>query len=238
MINILIPAMGNSVFFENYYFPKLMIEINGETVLEKVISNFNEIEDKHFIFVLSEKECNEFHTDNGVELLSGGNCSIIQLKNETAGGLCTALMAIEHINNEDPLIIANFDQIIDVDYPDVIRTFEEGGFDAGVISFSSIHPRWSYLRIADDEVVELAEKHPISKHAIAGFYYFKHGSDFVEGAKLAIYKENNLNGRYYISASMNELVLMGRRIGMYEIDRENYHSFYSPDKIKEYEKTL
>ena len=238
MINILIPAMGNSVFFENYYFPKLMIEINGETVLEKVINNFCQIEEKHFIFVLSEKECNEFHTDNGVKLLTGGNCSIIRLKNETAGGLCTSLIAVEYINNGDPLIVANFDQIIDVNYQDVIDSFNDNNYDAGVISFKSIHPRWSYLRVDGDEVVELSEKCPISKNAIAGFYYFRHGSDFVEGAKRAIYKESSLNGRYYISSSMNELILMGRRIGMYTIDKDNYHSFYSPDKIKEYEKTL
>lgn len=238
MINILIPAMGNSVFFENYYFPKLMIEINGETVLEKVINNFSQIKEKHFIFVLGEKECSEFHTDNSVKLLTGGNCSIIRLKNETAGGLCTSLIAVEYINNDEPLIVANFDQIIDVNYQDVIDEFDRKGYDAGVISFKSIHPRWSYLRVEDGDVVELAEKCPISKNAIAGFYYFRHGSDFVEGAKRAIYKENSLNGRYYISASMNELILMNRRIGMYNIDKEKYHSFYSPDKIKEYEKAL
>lgn len=35
MINILLPAMGKSTFFKDYYFPKLMLEIGGETMLEK-----------------------------------------------------------------------------------------------------------------------------------------------------------------------------------------------------------
>lgn len=30
--------------------------------------------------------------------------------------------------------------------------------DAGVITFSNIHPGWSYTRIEKDEVVEVAEK--------------------------------------------------------------------------------
>lgn len=234
MTNILIPAMGKSMFFKDYYFPKLMIEINGETVLEKVIKNYDILEDKHFIFILSEKECSEFHIDDAAKLLTNNNCTIIQLKNETAGGLCTSLMAIEYINNDNPLIITNFDQIISVDYNEVLSYFENS-FDAGVITFYNIHPRWSYARIEDDQVVEVAEKRPISKSAIAGFYYYKKGCDFVEAAKSSILKDNAINHQFYISSSLNEMILKNKKIGYYEIAKMDYHSFYSPDKIKQYE---
>ena len=46
------------------------------------------------------------------------------------------------------------------------------------------------------------------------------------------------NGKYYISSSLNELVLMNKKIGCYEIEKEQYHSFYSPEKIREYEKMI
>ena len=144
-------------------------------------------------------------------------------------------MAVDYINNDTPLIIVNSDQIIDVDYKDVISRFENFDADAGVITFPSIHPRWSYIRKQGGEVVEVAEKRPLSKDAIAGFYYFRKGSDFIESAKKAIIKDNCLNGKFYISASINEMILMGRRIAYYDIQKEKYHSFYSPEKIKEYE---
>lgn len=236
MINVLLPAMGKSTFFKDYYFPKLMLEVNGETVLERVVANFSSIKDKHFIFVLSEKECMNFHIDQSARIITERNSDIVVLKNQTQGALCTCLICLEYIDNDDPLIIANFDQIIDIDYEEVIRRFEESNLDGGVITFPSIHPRWSYVRLEGKNVIEVAEKRPISQHAIAGFYYYKHGRDFVEGAKNTILKNNTLDNKYYISSSINEMILNNKKIGIYEVGKEQYHSFYSPEKIQEYER--
>lgn len=241
MINVLLPAMGKSTFFKDYYFPKLMLEVGGSTVLEKVVDNFSTIHDRHFIFVLNEKECTEFHINESAKIITEPNSDIIILKNQTQGALCTCLIAADYINNDNPLIIANFDQIIDADYTDIIKYFEEKNLDAGVITFQSIHPRWSYVRLEDDDmnkVIEVAEKRPLSKHAIAGFYYFKHGSDFIKCAENTILKENMTDGKYYISASLNEMILLNKKIGCFEIDKKQYHSFYSPEKISEYEKSI
>ena len=137
-----------------------------------------------------------------------------------------------------PLIIANSDQIITVNYRDVISWFDKANVDAGIITFPSIHPRWSYARKKGDEIVEVAEKRPLSKDAIAGFYYFRKGCDFIMAAKKALIKRNHLDGRYYISSSINELILSGKKVGYFDIEKEQYKSFYSPAKVKEYEESL
>jgi dTDP-glucose pyrophosphorylase len=237
MINVLLPAMGTSAFFKDSYFPKPLTEINGKTMIEMVIDDYKDLEPKNYIFVFHDDDCKKFHIDSSVKLLSSAS-QVIKLHNQTAGALCTCLMAVDLVNDETELIIANSDQIIDVDYGKVMDRFHEMDADAGVITFSDIHPRWSYARIDDNEVVEVAEKRPLSKSAIAGFYYYKRGSDFVEAAKRALLKQNNLEGRYYISASINELILLGRKVGFYEIQKEQYKSFYSPAKIKEYEEGI
>lgn len=234
MVNVLLPAMGTSSFFKDNYFPKPLYEINGKTMIELVIENYAELNPKNYIFVFSDEDCIQFHLDDSVKILTPVS-EVIKLRNQTAGALCTCLMAVEYINNDTPLIIANSDQIIEVDYTKVIEQFERENADAGVITFPDIHPRWSYVRMDEDEVVEVAEKRPLSKNAIAGFYYFKKGSDFVEAAKNAILKRACLEGKYYISASINELILMGKKVRCYNIEKEQYRSFYSPAKIKEYE---
>ena len=160
---------------------------------------------------------------------------MIKLRNQTSGALCTCLMAVEYIDKDEPLIIANSDQVIDVNYNSVISYFENIEADAGLITFPNVHPRWSYARKKDKEVVEVAEKRPLSKDAIAGFYYFKKGEFFIESAKNALRKNSNLEGRYYISSSVNELILMGKKVSFYDIEKEQYKSFYSPQKIKEFE---
>ena len=234
MINVLLPAMGKSAFFKDAYFPKPLIEINGKTMLEMVVDNYADLEPKNYIFVFHDDDCKQFHLDASVKILTPAS-SVIKLHNQTAGALCTCLMAVDFINDELPLIIANSDQIIDVDYREVINKFDKCDAEAGVITFPNIQPRWSYARIVNDEVVEVAEKRPLSKNAIAGFYYYKHGRDFVETAKKALLKQKNLDGKYYISATINELILQGKKVSYYEISKEQYKSFYSPVKIKEYE---
>ena len=234
MINVLLPAMGTSAFFKDAYFPKPLTEINGKTMLEMIVDDYSNLEPKNYIFIFSDEDCKKFHIDSSVKILTSSS-QVIKLSNQTAGALCTCIMAIEYVNDDTPLIIANSDQIIEVDYRKVIKHFNEIGADAGVITFPNIHPRWSYARKKGNEVVEVAEKRPISKDAIAGFYYFKKGSDFIEAAKNALIKQNNFEGKYYISASINELILLGKKVGFYDIDKEQYRSFYSPAKIKEYE---
>lgn len=237
MINILLPSMGTSAFFKDAYFPKPLTEIKGKTILEMVINNYSNLKPSNYIFVFLEEDCKKFHLDSSVKILCPTS-RVIKLGHQTSGALCTCLMAIEYIDNDKPLIIANSDQIIDIDYRKVISDFEARKEDAGVITFSNIHPRWSYARIQNDEVTEVAEKCPLSKNAIAGFYYFKRGSDFVIAAEKALLKQNNLDGKYYISASINELILLGKKVGYFSIEQSKYCSFYSPAKIKEYEERI
>lgn len=234
MVNVLLPSMGKTNFFKDVYFPKPLIEINGKTMLETVMENFDSITEKQMIYVFSQDNCNQFHLDSSVKIMDS-NAKVLTIKNETAGALCTALIAIEYINNELPLVIANCDQIIDVNYDEVLKYFEDEQADAGLITFKSIHPRWSYVKVNEGQVVEVAEKRPLSNNAIAGFYYYKKGSDFIDAAKRVILKGGSVEGKYYISSSFNELILMNKKVVHYEIEKEQYHSFYSPEKIKKFE---
>ena len=240
MINILIPLAGKNQFFpeSEYPFPKPLIEFNGKTMIEHIIDNFSTIEkEKQFIFIVNSDDCKKYHLDNVLNILTDHKCKIIKLDNETKGAACSAMMAVEYIANDIPLIISNADQLFDINIQDVLTNFT--GIDAGVITFESIHPRWSYVRLNEkEEVTETAEKRPISKSAIAGFYYFKNGNDFISSASKMIKKDANINGLYYIAPSLNEMVLENKTIKIFKIENSKYHTFYTPLKIKEYERLV
>lgn len=237
MIRILIPSMGTSAFFKDSFFPKPLYEIGGKTILEMVAEDYNELPDKQFIFVFSKEDCQQFHLDLSAKMLCP-DCEVIQLRNQTAGALCTCLMAIESINDDQPLIISNGDQVIDVNYQVVLDSFISKEADAGIITFPNIHPRCSYAKKQGDHVVEVAEKRPVSRDALTGFFYFRHGRDFVEAAKQVLIKQTSLNGKYYLSSAINELILKGKQIAYYDVVKEQYSSFYSPAKIDEYAEKL
>lgn len=238
MVNILIPLAGTSQFFNGaeYPYPKPLIEINDKTMIAHVIDNFDSLkEEKIFIFIVNSEDCKKFHLDNVLNLLTNNNCKIIQINNETKGAACSAMMAIDFINNKKPLIITNADQIFDDNLGDIVEGFK--GLDGAVISFDSIHPRWSYARVDEEEnIIETAEKRPLSKHAIAGFFYFKHGEDFVKSAMSMIKKDAGLNGLYYISPTLNEMVLRNKKLGISKVKNQRYHTLYTPQKIQEYER--
>jgi len=238
MINILLPLAGRSNFFENERFPKALIEINGTSMIQYAIDYLRSIKrPTRFIFVIRANDSIRFHLDNTLALLAPTNSIIVRQEGDTKGAVCSCLLAIEHINNEDPLIISNADQFINHNIEEVIDEFEKKKTDGGVICFDSVHPQWSYARLdSNSNVLQTAEKNPISRNAIAGFYYFRQGADFVRAAQDSILNRADVNGLYYIAPTYNELILEGKTIAMHIIDKRCYHSFYSLQKIEEFEK--
>lgn len=239
MLNVLIPLGVQSMFFESseYPFPKPLVDINGRPMIQHVIENLSKIDDpKRFIFILRDEDCTRYHLDSTIRLLAGPECVILRLGHATKGAACSALLAVEHIGNEDPLLIVNGDQVFDFDLNDYLAQFRNRKSDAGCLTFDSVHPRWSYARLeGDGDIIETAEKHPISHHAIAGFYYFARGADFVAAAQSSIRKNAAVEDVYYIAPVLNELILLNKRLKAIAIPGDRYHTFYSPKKIDEFE---
>lgn len=239
MLNILIPMSGNNrLDGDDYYYPKPFIELAGHPMIEWVINCYSNIPDKKFIFIVNKSDCIQFHLDRVLQLLTEGKSIVVPLATPTQGAACSALLAIDLIENESPLIIANGDHVIRHPLEKAYESFIQRDLDAGLICFDSVHPKWSYARIENDLIVETAEKCPISRNAIAGFYYFKHGEDFMTAAMESIAKQSNSEGPFYVAPILNEMVLCGKSMGIYKIASGQYHHFYSQGKLHDFELAL
>ncbi len=238
MIDILIPMASKSIFFkeEEYYYPKVLFDIKGKTMIQHSIENLSSIKkQKNFIFVIREEDVTKFHLDSILKLLVPESKTIV-VRKETKGIVCSALMAIDIINKDKELVISNVDQIIDYDISEILDDFRSRDLDAGVITFEEIHPRWSFVRHDENgNIIEVSEKRPISKDAIAGFFYFKNGQTFIDAAFKYLKRGQDIDGKFYLAPVLNELVLENKKIGSYKIPNEKYFTFYSPKKIKEFE---
>ena len=240
-MKIFIPLAGPTPFFpkEEYPFPKPLIEIGSRMMIHHVVENLKGLSDHpHFVFITMRDEALEFSYESIFSFVTDGRSDTVLLRNPTAGALCSCLLAIDHIDMEDALVIANGDQIIDVDLQTIVAWFNESGADAGVITFPSSHPRWSYVRVEHGEVVEASEKRVISRSAVAGLYWFRRGRDFVDAAKKSIFAEEAINGNFYTAPCLNHFVLAGKLVVAFDITSDRYHSFYLPTRIAAYEQEV
>jgi NDP-sugar pyrophosphorylase family protein len=241
-MKILIPIAGSTPYFppEDFPFPKPLIEISGKMMITRVVENLRNLAaNPHFIFVALKEEAAKYSYESIFRLITEDHCDLVQLRHRTAGALCSSLMAIDHIDEDAPLVIANGDQVFDFDLSTIMHKFVAAEADAGVITFESTHPRWSYVRVEGTNlVVEASEKRVISKRAIAGIYYFRRGAFFIEAAQSCIMANDSLDGTFFIAPSLNQMVLAGKKILAIDVDRECYHSFYLPNQIDAFEKEL
>ncbi|ESQ78648.1 glycosyltransferase family 2 protein [Asticcacaulis sp. YBE204] len=235
----LIPIASEDNLFpkEEYHFPKPLIEVGGTPMIGLVIDSIKARDPSaSFIFVIRRQDAVEYSLDAALELLAGADAKIVQLTHPTMGAVCTALMAVDHIADDEPLVICNGDQILDADLSAIAHKFVSQGYDGGVVTFNSVHPRWSYVRENEaGDVIETAEKRVLSRKAIAGYYYFKSGQQFIEATKQYLLKSDPIGGKYYLSPVLNEIVLSGGRVGQFEIPTDDYITFYSPQRIEFYQ---
>ena len=240
MLKLIFPLAGPSELFTNagYTYPKPLVEVGGRTMIDLVLQNPSNIKREHnFLFIIKEEDAIKYHMDNTLRLLKPG-CEIIKLKKHTKGALCSTLMAVDMLSSDDSLLVLNGDQVIDADFNEIDEYWQRENADAGIVTFKSVHPRWSYARIEKGEVVQTAEKNPISNHAIAGYYYCKKASDYFEAAYQSIKNDVQLDGNFFISPVVNEYVLRNQKVVEHPILPEKYHSFYSPQMLMEYERKI
>lgn len=223
-----------------YPYPKNLTEVHGLPLIEWVIESLRGLLDapNQLICAVRKDENHLFYTAQAVRLLVP-SAHVYEVEGSTAGAVCTALLAVEHIDTDQPLVIVNGDQVIEADLTGIIGEFQRRSLDGGIVVFRAVHPRWSYVRLDDQGlVIEASEKRPISNMATAGFYYFERGSDFVAAAKGTIRKEAHVDGRYYVCPTYNEMILSQARVGVREIPRESYFSLKEPRDLERFDEHL
>ena len=218
-MKVLIPMAGAGSRFEKagYTFPKPLIEVNGKPMIQLVVENLN-IE-AEYIYIVQKKHYDKYSLQYLLNLITP-NCKIVQVDELTEGAACTTLLAKEFINNDEPLLTANSDQFIEWNSSEFLYSMQADSVDGGILTFESIHPKWSFAKLDDDGFVsEVAEKKPISNKATVGIYYWSKGSDYVKYAEQMIDQDKRVNGEFYVCPVFNEAIGDNKKIKTFNIDK-------------------
>lgn len=236
-MNIVIPMAGLGTRFSNEGFnlPKPLIETNGKTLIEHSISTLG-VEGK-YIFITRKydnPEHNILLTKRLKEIQP--NSIEIQLNEPTKGATETALAAKQYINNNEPLIITNCDQITDWDASKFNEFISNPNIEGVVVTYPSSNPKNSFAVVEDNRVIKLVEKQVVSDIALIGVHYWREGYMFVETAEMLL-KDFEEEGRpeCYISETYNYLIYTGANIKNYHITANEYIPLGTPYDLKIYE---
>ena len=231
-LNVLIPMAGAGSRFANagYTFPKPLIDVEGKPMIQVVVENLNI--DANYIYVVQKSHREKYNLDTLLNLITP-NCTIVEVDGVTEGAACTALLAKKFIDNGNPLFFANSDQFVEWDSNEFFYKMNENDADGGIPVFHSTHPKWSFAKLDEDGfVTEVQEKNPISDLATIGFYYWKHGSDFVKYAEEMIEQDIRVNGEFYVCPVYNNAIKGGLKVRTF--DTPKMWGLGTPEDLKHY----
>ena len=233
-MNVLIPMAGAGSRFEKagYTFPKPLIEVNGKPMIQTVVENLN-IDARH-IFIVQKSHCEKYNLRNMLNVIAP-DCEVVEVDGVTEGAACTTLLAKEFINNDEPLLMANSDQFVDWDSNEFMYSMVGDTIDAGILTFKSTHPKWSFCKLDEQGFVsEVAEKNPISDIATVGIYYWNKGSDYVKYAEDMIAKDIRHNNEFYVCPVFNQAIEDNKRVKIFDIPAESMWGLGTPEDLKRF----
>jgi len=233
-MKILIPMAGEGSRFakEGYTFPKPLIDVEGKPMIQRVVENLDF--DATYIFLVRKEHLDKYAgLQSTLDRITNGKYKVVEVDGLTEGAACTALLAKDHINNDDDLLIANSDQIIEYSPENFQYIKNFSTVDALVFCFRAVHPKWSFVKTnARGVITEVAEKNPISDIATCGIYWYRRGSDFVKAAEQMIEKNIRVNNEFYIAPVYNELIGWGGTLIPFFVDK--MHGIGTPEDLNAY----
>jgi len=231
-LNVLIPMAGAGSRFEQagYTFPKPLIDVKGKPMIQVIVENLNI--KANFIYIVQKSHREKYNLDTLLNLITP-NCKIVEVDGVTEGAAVTALMAKEYINTDHPLFFANSDQFVEWDSNEFFYKMNENDCDGGIPTFKATHPKWSFAKLDEEGfVTEVQEKNPISDLATVGFYYWKHGSDFVKYAEEMIEQNIRVNNEFYVCPVYNNAIKAGLKVKTFNVPK--MWGLGTPEDLKYY----
>jgi NDP-sugar pyrophosphorylase family protein len=236
-INVVIPmaGLGSRFAVEGFEKPKPFIDVMGKPMIARVLNNLAIPNAIYYLIAREEHLIKEAELVKNIE--EQFPVKFIGISNLTEGTVCTVLFAREYINNDIPLLIANSDQIIDLDINEFIYDSIQRKLDGSILTFidEEKNPKWSFAEVDSNGVVKrVKEKEAISNIATVGIYLFSQGKDFVNSSIDMIINNERINNEFYTCPVYNYLIKSNKKIGHFIIESDKMYGLGTPEDLQNY----
>jgi NDP-sugar pyrophosphorylase family protein len=221
-ISIVILAAAKLEDESDVGYPFYFAEKNGKTFIENMYDLFSDVGFDFCYFAFNSMDISKYHLHNFVKGINN-RAKVVSVAEKNAGSAITALISICDIDEDSEVLFVSANEYVNVDIKEVIEGYRTRDLDAGVITFKSLHPRYSYvLADSDNSIIEISQQNPISDQATTGIFWWKNKKQLQKCLMQMILKGRQINDKFYVGMALNELILAGGKVGLTKINKENY----------------
>jgi NDP-sugar pyrophosphorylase family protein len=204
-------GLGSRFSTQGYNEPKPFLPLLGKTMIENIIDNLLTPLTTSVTLIVREEHRERFEAlfrklDRQVGDLAEAQLKVEYLAELSMGPADSVKQAANGLNNQEPMIVANSDQIILGGISDLYQHLTENEGENALYVLEDSDPKWSFARInSDGYVEEVLEKQPISKFATAGIYGFSSVKLFMDALAEMYAADDRTNGEFYVGPIYNYL---------------------------------
>ena len=236
-LQILMPlgGLGKRFSDKGYSLPKPIIPVDGVPMFQKALSAFSSLNlEIELIAVFRRVHEEEFKLSSLLKR-AYPKIKIVLLEELTRGAMETCLFSQSLIDLDARLVILDCDLWFDAPkYMDLINNSQSDPTYAGaLVYFEATSPRYSFIRVSNGVVTEIAEKKAISNCAVIGSYFFSKASTFFNVAHELMKSPPLEASEYYISAVYKKLI--SQNFIFMATKSQGFYSFGTPEELNAYE---
>jgi len=183
-----------------------------------------------FIFACLEEEDGDWIRSTAAAL-GVVKLTIVKRSGVSRGQAETAFDALAHVDPSQPLWIYNIDTCVT---PNAMRPQDLGSADGCVPVFHCNEPSMSFVRYgSENDVIEIAEKQPISSWATVGLYGFRSAACFAEYYR-EVYDAGRVQitrGERYVAPIYGLMLSHGERVVAPRLEVGDVNILGTPDQI-------
>ena len=235
-LNIIITMGGLGSRFRKagYTVPKYMIEAKGKTLFEWSLDSlldYNKAGGKYVFLVRAEDNAADF-IKKKCQKYGLPSIEIVELDRLTDGQATTALLGVERVPDDEPIMIYNIDTYVE---PYEMKLSDISG-EGHIPCFHADGNHWSFVRTDEHGVVvEIREKQRISDNCTLGAYYFSSAALYKQlYREYYIEQSNETKGEKYVAPIYNYMLDKGLNVTMSIVDAKKVHVLGTPEELEEF----
>lgn len=216
--------------------PKPLIEIDGIPMLLWVIANFELGPSDRVIIICQRIDALKFQLSG---LLERVNFSVdfLEIDGITGGPASTVKKALNILDPQVPIIVANSDQYISGKieaFIKLVRNTKQGGL---ILTMAASGNKWSYVgRDFKGKITRVVEKQEVSSEATVGVYAWANLQILKNCLDYLFEYGEKVNNEYYVAPSYEYLIVNSMELQTFLIGAhgESVHGLGTPEDLAEF----